>query len=73
MSKMTINHAISILILNRPFGGDIESDELQKAIDMSIESLKLQIGMKKHCDSHNCNDCRTKGMCAKTFFLDELQ
>lgn len=69
MSKMTINSAISTLLLNRPFA----YSELQEAIDISIEALKLQIGMKKHCRSHNCNDCRTNGMCAKTFFLDELQ
>lgn len=73
MSKMTINHAISTLLLNRPFGGDIENDELQKAIDMSIEALKLQIGMEKHCNSHDCANCRTNGMCARTFMLDELQ
>ena len=42
-------------------------------IDVAIEALKLQMSMKKHCSSHDCNDCRTKGMCARTFLLDELQ
>lgn len=45
----------------------------KNAIDIAIKSLELQISMKKYCDSHNCNDCRTNGMCARTFMFDELQ
>ena len=68
MSKMTIDRAISTLIQNRPFA----YSELQEAIDIAIETLKLQKKMEKHCNSHDCIDCRTLGMCASTFMLDEL-
>lgn len=48
-------------------------EQRKNAIDIAIKSLELQISMKKHCDSHDCADCRTNGMCARTFMLDELQ
>ena len=48
-------------------------DKWKNNIDIAIQAINLQISMKKHCNSHDCNDCRTNGMCARTFMLDELQ
>ena len=48
-------------------------EQRKNAIDIAIKSLELQISMKKHCNYHDCNDCRTNGMCARTFMFDELQ
>ena len=67
--EISLSTAIWYLEMNRPF----EESEWQKTIDISIRALKLQMGMKKYCDSNDCTDCRIDGICTKTFMLDELQ
>lgn len=54
--------------------GDVHKQTISfDAVTIARKALELQISMKKHCDSHDCADCRTNGMCARTFMLDELQ
>ena len=48
-------------------------DKWKNNIDIAIQAINLQMSIKKHCDSHDCADCITKGMCARTFMLNELQ
>ena len=66
----------SMILYNRDFNSLVDDLSLitrKNAIDIGIKALELQISMEKHCNSHDCIDCRTLGMCASTFMLDELQ
>lgn len=73
---MTIDEAKNVLENVWDFAmaeNEENADTLEKAIDIAIKALELQCVMKKHCESHDCTDCRGNGICAKTFLLDELQ
>lgn len=54
MRKMSEREAADILKLHRPFGGSVESEELQTAVDTAIKALEeiqkyRAIGLEKNC------------------------
>lgn len=54
MQEMSEKEAAEVLTLNRPFGGSVESDRLQKAIDIAINKLTYpEDNTERSCE--NCN------------------
>ena len=54
MQEMSEREAAEVLTLNRPFGGSVESDRMQRAIDVAVNKLTHpEDDTEKSCD--NCN------------------
>lgn len=62
--NLSIKEAINILELNRPF----EENELQNALDIAIESLKMQIKMEKECSTYD--ECCKCNICLSDFIIE---